>query len=531
MVGTLNPNATCASAGLTEGYDCATIAGQGINVGTPLTTGLGTQDLGWTDSNHPGCGGAGTGCGTVGAPLGTVADFANYNTINPTKFTAVQYNGRLDADVTSKDRIGFAIYWVPQSLDNFNGNRAYDIFHHRQVNDAFSAIWNHTFSPTLLNELRANAAGWRWNELTDNSQSPVGLPPDELDNIGDLSIQAFGPNIGSILNQWTYGYKDVATKIIGRHTIKFGGEATRLFYLNECVGCGVPSYGFFNPWDFLNDAPHREGYTTFDPHSGLPTTFRQDDRENILGFFVQDDLKLRPNLTINVGLRWSYFSPLSAKQNNMYVATPGAGADYLTGLTVATGDSWKAQKNNFSPEIGFAWSPGKFNQRLVFRGGYGLNYNQEEIAISANINANPGLSIGEYLNESTPTSPNPGITYAVSSDPHSFTGYPSNPNTVLSFGSNGLPTSGVVNVAIFPGTLPTMRVHHYSFDMQYDLGHSFVASLGYEGSLSRNLFFHENPLAVPATLGYPLNPQIRRRGKLGDQRTRQLRRHAGRSEA
>ncbi len=100
VVGTLNPNGTCLSAGLTEGVNCKTIPGQGINVGTPLTAGLGKQDLGWTSSSNPGCGGAGTGCGTAGSPLGTVADLANYNTINPTKFTATQYNGRLDANVT-----------------------------------------------------------------------------------------------------------------------------------------------------------------------------------------------------------------------------------------------------------------------------------------------------------------------------------------------------------------------------------------------------------------------------------------------
>ena len=75
-----------------------------------------------------------------------MADIANYNTINPTKFSAAQYNGRIDADITNKDRLGFAIYWVPLTRDNFNGNRAYDIFHHDQTNNAFSAIWNRTFS-------------------------------------------------------------------------------------------------------------------------------------------------------------------------------------------------------------------------------------------------------------------------------------------------------------------------------------------------------------------------------------------------
>jgi hypothetical protein len=53
-----------------------------------------------------------------------------------------------------------------------------------------------------------------------------------------------------------------------------------------------------------------------------------------------------------------------------------------------------------------------------------------------------------------------------------------------------------------------MRVHHYSVEADYDLGHNFVASLGYQGTLSHDTYFHENPNAVPAALGYALNPQI-----------------------
>jgi hypothetical protein len=510
VVGTLNPSGSCATAGLTEGVNCLTIPGQGINVGTPLTTGLGTQDLGWTSNQDPGCGGAGTGCGTPGSPLGTVADLANYITITPTKFTAVQYNGRLDADVTLKDRIGFAIYWVPLTTTKLNGNRGYDIFHHNQVNSAFSAIWNHTFSSTFLNELRANAAGWRWNEVADNPQAPVGFPADRFEKTGSITVNNFGPSVGSILNQWTYSYKDVATKIYGRHTLKFGGEATRLFYLQNCTGCGVPQYAFFNVWDFLNDAPHNEN-SGFNPVTGTPTTIRQDDRENILGFFVQDDWKVRPNLTLNLGLRWSYFGPLYSKQDNMLRSIPGAGANYLTGLVVRKGDSWDAQKNNIGPNIGFAWSPTRYNSKLVFRGGYGLSYNAEQLAISSNIVNNPGLVVFPNLNQSTPGSANPGIVYALSSGVHNLYGFPPNPNTccTLTFGPNGLPTGASgLGIQIFPGTLPTTRVHHFSVDMQDDLGHQYVMSLGYQGSLSRDIFFHQNPLAVPAVKGYPFNPQI-----------------------
>lgn len=502
----INANATCLTAGLTEGVNCVTIPGQGLNIGTPLTASLGSQDLGWSSSGSPGTGGDGSG----GAEnLGTVADVANYITASTSNYSKNQYNGRLDWDITQKDRIGFAIYWVPQSTNFNNGVRGYDIFHHNQINEAYSAIWNHTFSPTLLNEFRVNAAGWHWNEVASNPQSPVGLPVDNIDTIGGITLASFGPNVGSILNQWTYSYKDVATKIIGNHTFKFGGEITRLFYLNQCAGCGVPGYNFFNLWDFLNDAPQLES-GGFDPNTGFPTTLRQDDRTSIWGFFAQDDFKVRSNLTLNLGLRWSYFSPLRSKENNMYVATPGAGAAYLTGLTVHKGDSWNAQKDNFSPEIGFAWSPSMFHSKLVVRGGYGLNYNQEELAISANVGNNPGLIVFPTLSMPTPTSANPGILYAVSSDVHSLYGYPQNMATKVNFGTNGLPsnTATSVGVSIFPGTLPTMRVHHYSLDLQYDLGHNFVASLGYQGTVSHNIFFHQNPNATPAATGLTLNPQI-----------------------
>jgi hypothetical protein len=497
-------NSQCSDIGLTEGVNCHAVSG-GLNLGTPLTAALGSQDLGWTSATSPGTGGDGS-----GGPenLGTTPDVANFITASTSNYSKNQYNGRLDWDVTNKDRIGFAIYWVPQTTNFNNGARGYDIFHHNQVNEAYSVIWNRTFSPVLLNEFRANAAGWHWNEVASNPQSPVGLPVDNIDTIGTISIENFGPNVGSILNQWTYTIKDVATKIVGPHTIKFGGEWTRLFYLQECAGCGVPSYNFFNLWDFLNDAPHLES-GGFNPKTGFPSTLRQDDREGIWGFFAQDDYKLRRNLTLNLGLRWSYFGPLRSKENNFFVAHPGAGSAYLTGLNITEqSHAWDAQKDNFGPQIGFAWSPSWFHDKLVVRGGYGLNYNQEEIAISAGVVNNPGLIVFPTLSMPTPTSANPGIIYAVSSGIHSLTGYPQNINTESSPGPNGLPTSGTVGVTIFPGTLPTMRVHHYSLDTQYDLGHNFVASLGYQGTTSHNIFFHENPNATPAALGYTLNPQI-----------------------
>ncbi len=498
---------SCSDIGLTEGVNCLTIPGKGLNLGSPLHSSLGSQDLTWTSPFAPGVGG--------GLDPNT-PDIALYTTLDPTAVTEEQYNGRVDADATSKDHVSFAIYWVPVTQTSFNGPvRAYNLWHHSAVNEAISAIWNHTFTPTLLNEARANAAGWRWNEVNSNPQAPFGLPEDSIGQIGTLdnsspakTLNYFGAPGPSILDQWTYSYRDILTKISGNHSIKMGGELTRLYYLNNNPGSARPTFEFFNLWSFLNDAPRSES-GTFDPTSGTPTTARQDNREDLWGAFVQDDWKVKPSLTLNLGLRYSYFGPLTSKQNNLYRVALGSGANLLTGLNVVKGGNlWQAQKANFGPQIGFAWSPDRFRQRMVLRGGYGLNYNQEEIAISANVYSNPGLTVSPSFSLGTPASPNPGIVYAVPSDVHSLYGYPSNPNVTNPFGPNGLPTTGEVGVTAFAANMPTMYTEHYSLDTQYDLGKQFVATVGYQGSLSRHTYYHYDLNAVAAVQGIALNPQV-----------------------
>ena len=500
-------NDTCADAGLVDAAhvtvqtpvpNCAEVAG-GLNIGSPITTGVGNQDLGYVNPANPG----------VGGGLSNVPDIANYSTLSQSTTDKYQYNGRIDWDATARDRISFTLYYVPQSASFLNGAaRGYNYFHHNQINEAFAGIWNHTFSPTFLNELRANGAGWRWNEVNDNPQSPVGLPSDYIGNFGSINdFASFGPNVGSIFDQWTYSIKDVATKIIGNNTVKFGGEVTQLHYLQDCAACGVPSYNFYNLWDFLNDAPYNEN-SQFNPATGIPSTSRQDDREDFWGFFVQDSYKLRRNFTLTAGLRYSYFGPLSSKEGNLYQALPGYGADFLTDLSVRLHHSWNANQGDIGPQIGFAWSPDRFQGRLVFRGGYGLSYNQEEIAISSNIFQNPGLVVSPYLGSSSPSSINPNIFYAVSSNIHSIYDYPANSKVISTFGPNGLPVGATTNVFILPPDLPTMHTHHYSLEADYNVGHDIVVSAAYQGSKSENIYFNESPNAAPAALGYALNPQI-----------------------
>lgn len=497
---------TCAVVGLTEGVNCRTIAGQGLDIGSPLTNGLGKQDPTATGTNNsPG----------VGNGLDGNADVAFYTTSTPSSSTYRQYAGRADFQASQKDRISFTIYWVPQTSTFYNGGaRAYNLFHHDQINQAMAGIWNHTFTPTFLNEARANAAGWRWNEISSNPQQPVGLPQDNITFFApSANVNQFGTSLGSILNQWTYTYKDVATKILGPHTVKFGAELTQLHYLNNPTG--RPSYNFYNVWSFLNDAPSVEN-GGFNSVTGLPGSNRSDERENLFGAFVQEDWKVRPNLTLHAGVRYSYFGALTTKQKNLPSAFFGSGSAAYTGLTIKSNrDLWKPQKGNFGPQLGFNWSPGTMHEKLVVRGGYGLNFNQSEIAITANAGNNPPTQ--NYVNYAFASPTNPGtnganIIYGVSSNINSITGFAPNPHAVTSYDPvSGLPTGGNANVILLgngTGSMPTIYVQHFSLGTEYQASREVVASVGYQGSVGRHLINHENPNAPGVVAGQALNPLI-----------------------
>ncbi len=473
---------TCSAAGLVEGTNCHAIPGQGLNIGSPLTTPRGTQDPTFRSPTNPG----------VGGGLSNTPDIALYQTSNPTAQSASQYNGRLDANVGSKDHIAFAIYWVPLSRVNYQGTiRSQNLWNHNQINDAYSGIWNHTFSPSLLNEARANDAGYRWNEVTSNPQAPFGLPQSQVDGFGNLTggsqLNFFGAPGPTNLNQHSYTYKDVATKVLGNHTIKFGGELDRIYYLNNPVYSARPGYNFYNIWNFLNDAPRSES-GTFDSATGIPSVNRQDDRQNIWGGFIQDSWKALPNLTLNLGLRYSYFGALFSKQNNLAVVQFGTGASTYSGISIRRGGNLtNPQHGNFGPQFGFSYAPAALNNRMVVRGGYGLNFNQTEIAILGNGANNPPFIFNAGFSSSTPTAADPRIRYSTASSPTSLYGYTANPNATTTYNTANLPVLGGGQAVAYQGNQPTIYTQNFSLDTQIDLGHQLVASVGYQGSVTRHL--------------------------------------------
>jgi hypothetical protein len=498
VTGTLITGATCATAQISSAY-CADVSG-GLNIGSPLTTALGTQDPNYLNANTPGNGNG----------LSAVADIAEYNMNQPKTSDLKQYNGRLDADVTRSDHLSFAMYWVPESFTKYNGGYGYDIWHHSQVNQANSLIWNHTFSPTFLNEARANAAGWRYNEQTANPQAPFGLPPSAVNGIGGITIGGFGPGQPSHYDQWTYSYKDVATKVLHSHTMKFGADLTRLHYLN--APAEAPGYSFFNLWDFMNDAPSGE-YGNFQATTGIPGGFRNDLREDMLGIFYQDSWKLRPNLTINAGLRYSYIGPVTDKDKNMGTLLYGSGSSYLTGIKIQPGiGAWTAQKMNFGPQLGFNWAPGYFKSKMVVRSGFGLNYNQVQIANSNNmINNPPGANWMWDMNNTTVAQAQNDtlLKYAISSSPTDVFGYPANTKMITTFNSAGLPNSGNTTLSgLGQNDLHTTYYEHYSLDVEYSLPYALVANLGYTGSVGRHIPMVDNGNEEGVLKGGALNPLV-----------------------
>jgi len=500
---------TCSDVGLVEGTNCHFIAGQGLNLGSPLTAPLGTRDAGYVSNISPGTGGDGSGGANN---LTTTADIAFLQgTLEPNTSTHRQYNGRLDFNVTSKDLVAFSIYYVPNASTGINGNgdRAMNTFNTTYVNRAETLLWDHTFSPSLINEARINAAGWMEKDLANNPNAPWGLPQVSFNATGSINVTGYGIGSYNGFDQWTYAAKDVLTKVHGAHTMKMGGEFTRLLAEDSPLWSGRPGYSFNNIWDFLNDAPVQES-GQFDPQTGIPGAARKDLRSIVTGLFFQDNWKVKSNLTVTAGLRWEYFGPISEIKGHLATTVLGSGSDLFTNMHVRTGGTlFNAQKSNFGPQLGFAWSPGgafghDLGSKLVLRGGFGIAYNGIAQSNSLDGRFNPPFVLNG------PNFSGSQISYigTFPSNPHSPFGYAPNPAAIATFGPDNLPITCCTDLTAFPANWPSTYDLHYTLTAEYDLGHQWVASVGYQGSQTRHLTTHYNLYNPAAAANIALNPKV-----------------------
>jgi hypothetical protein len=485
---------TCADAGFSSPAQCQPIFSggqyQGLDIGSLLKTPLHTPDPTYVSNGTPG----------IGSGLDGVPDIMFAQSVNPTTNNPQQFNGRLDFQATARDLVTFSMYYVPNDSTFYNGpTRAANLWHSDRLNEAATVLWNHTISPTWLNEAHGGVTRWFFNEVGSNPQEPWGLPQDNIDLMGSSQVQFFGAPGPGIFYQTTYNFRDTVSAALGKHSLKFGADLYWEQDNDSQAGAARPQYSFRNLWDFANDAPYQES-GNFDPKSGIPSAATKYIRSNIWAGFVQDDYKVRPNLTVNLGLRWEYFTPVQEKYGNISNVLLGSLPNPLAGVRLKVGgDLYNASKNNWAPQFGFAWRPNPNSQRFVVRGGFGIGYNRMQEAITLNGRSNPPLITSLLLQGKD-------ILYSVPSDVNQFAGWPVNQAAIQSFDpATGLPTTGSsVQLTGFQENLPTPITYRYSFGTEYNFTSDWVGKLGYQGSATHHYTRQTNF----NWYFMPLNPQI-----------------------
>ena len=450
-----------------------------------------------------------------------IPDWGVFDLTVPNSSDGNQYNGRVDY---TKGRNQFFVSTYIVRLNNFNGGqRPIQDLTLKPDNYAATVGWTRTIGGTMLNELRANFTRYDFNQLQPSGLTNFGIPQYEL---FDFDISAggptgFGENDGLIglaqngatpgkLAQNTYGLADTFSWVRNRHAWKFGVEARRQQNNNDEPGAERPQYKFRGLLNLANDACCFAYQVGVDPTGG-PLNGQRYFRDSDYAFFAQDDWKVHPNLTINLGVRWEYFTPLSEARGTLsnYVFGSqgfinGSVCGPIAPLTRCRNDNqlYQPDRNNFGPRIGFAWSPGLYGGKTVFRGGFGIVFNRNADVVFDNVRQDTPFSAlaaicppNCYFDPGPIVGPPPGsnILYTLGANTQA-TSFPANPAF-----ANGVTVQGALcadssctttnPVSLF-GALPNEPnpyVYIFSLETQLEPLRDLVVKLGYQGSRSRKL--------------------------------------------
>ncbi len=283
-------------------------------------------------------------------------------------------------------------------------------------------------------------------------------------NVSGLAAVGFRVNY-SEYRQRGYTFKDSFSSVRGNHSLRLGGEVSYYQYdVNACSrGCnGVwafPSVSAFlqaNPSDFQITLPGS------DQDRNLVQT--------VTGSYFQDNWKLKPNFTLNLGLRYEFATvpnELNDKQGALIDPLNPAPTNY--GVTI--GPFFKnPTKKSFSPRLGFAWAPGKENRWSV-RGGIGVFYEHPMLYnIRTTLQELPPFTLVGRLRQGTSRGRVPVIDF-----PNAY-------QTQLAL------LSGTPNIRTMDYNMKPTTIYRWSTTVQRDLGHGFVTSIDYTGSRGYNLW-------------------------------------------
>lgn len=479
---------TCAAAGYGS-ERCQAVNG-GLDVGS--ITGTRNVYLPFGD---------GVGRANIGGGFDGVPDVQFVRLNLPNSFAGNQYFTRIDYNATAKDSIAVSTFFTPtlnNGSDAAGRSRPIGDIISDRLSFSVAAIYNRTISATKFNQARFNYSGFSFDEVASNPNSNFGIPRIEIEQVPFDRIRFGAPqneNTPGILSEKSVEFSDTFNWLIGNHAIKFGTQLR--FDVNErsLIGGARPIFTFTGFFNLANDTPIFEGINA-DPNTGAPASAERRYRTNDYAFFVQDDWKVRPNLTVNLGLRYEFFPPISDglnQQTNLIFGPNG-----LSDSRVEVVDQFfQSDKNNFGPQIGVAYSPGFLKNKAVIRGGFGIGYNRIPSVVFINSLANPpffsrfGICCGTAGPAGGDGFGTPfvdgQILYALgsSNSPNSF---PRNP--LLGGGINpmtGLPFNSSVEIYGSPQDQPNAQSFRYSLEGQYQLPAKLTATVGYQGSANQNL--------------------------------------------
>jgi outer membrane receptor protein involved in Fe transport len=306
------------------------------------------------------------------------------------------------------------------------------------------------------------------------------------------------PQVGNSF-QWS----DNITKVSGTHTMKFGTdfrkEQFNQFYY----------YNVNGTFDYYGGGPNDTGSANLYPNFllGLPDQFGQGAgqveyvRTTSVYLFAQDSWKIKPNLTLNYGLRWELDTPLTDKAKHVQTFRPGESSTVFPcggpntdctsqspiGLVVPGDPGVPAGMTQtyykaFAPRIGLAWSPGS-SGKTSFRAGWGMFYNPIEQLVLAQFGAEPPFGGSTFVYETQFNLP------FLSQD--GSTGYLNPFNGVLN------PQRGTAQdwalfepMLLFGDFQPHMRMQYstqYNFTIQQELARDMKLELSYVGSQGHRL--------------------------------------------
>ncbi len=343
-------------------------------------------------------------------PLPSRIDPANgtgiLDVVTARKIDGHQFDIKIDARLSDKDnvsgRYSFGNYEdfgnkgsIPVAMTSKSFSRPQNI----------ALNWTRTISPTIINEAlvvfnRAVFIGgaFDWAGI-GGGNAKLGIPGGQaIDGLSSIILGSGLSPIGAratdednVTN--TYHYGDNLTILSGRHTFKMGGQWQRYqqnrYYAGNNGQLGFFSYGSTFTGvqfaDFLLDQLTQKGL------GGVTGTNKGTwgHRQNRIGLFFQDDFKVRSNLTLNLGVRWEYTSPVYEvvdRQSNFELYT---GRQLFAGRDGNSRALYDPYYKGFEPRIGLAWTPGGFDGKFVVRAGYGITQYMEGTGSNLRLPLNP----------------------------------------------------------------------------------------------------------------------------------------------